>query len=116
MSLPLVSMGSVIQYSPATNLRRICYTISTDPGRVRGTVLARADLGEICHRAVSTTDLSELRCKSHDLPDSLIPALPSYGLTGLPASCAFSPMTLQKLSFGRNPYLVASPSTYTHIL
>ncbi|SPC65044.1 uncharacterized protein UHOD_11012 [Ustilago sp. UG-2017b] len=49
--------------------------------------------GEICNRAVSTTDLSELCCKSYDLPDSLIPALPSYELTDLPASCASSPMT-----------------------
>ncbi|SPC64815.1 uncharacterized protein UHOD_12118 [Ustilago sp. UG-2017b] len=54
---------------------------------------ARADLDEICNRAVSTTDLSELCCKSYDLPNSLIPALPSYELMDLPASCASSPMT-----------------------
>ena len=97
MSLPLVFAGSVIQSSPATILRRICYAISstTDPGRICGTVLACADLGKICHRAISTTDLSEFCCKSHDLPDSLIPVLPSYELTDLPTSCAFNPMTIR---------------------
>ncbi|SPC61035.1 uncharacterized protein UHOD_11222 [Ustilago sp. UG-2017b] len=66
---------------------------TTDLGGIRDINFARADLDEICSRAVSTTDLSELCCKSYDLPDSLIPALPSYELTDLPASCASSPMT-----------------------
>ncbi|SOV06563.1 uncharacterized protein UDID_17523 [Ustilago sp. UG-2017a] len=67
---------------------------TTNPGRTCNITLTRADLDEICNRAVPTTNLSELCCKSYDLPDSLIPALPSYELTDLPASCASSPMTL----------------------
>ncbi|SOV02896.1 uncharacterized protein UDID_18065 [Ustilago sp. UG-2017a] len=47
--------------------------LTADPGRIHDINFARTDLGEICHRAVSTTDLSELCCKSYDLPNSLIP-------------------------------------------
>ncbi|SPC62110.1 uncharacterized protein UHOD_12169 [Ustilago sp. UG-2017b] len=76
---------------------------TTDPSGIRNINFARADLGEICNRAVSTTDLSELCCKSYDLPDSLIPALSSYELTDLPASCASSPMTLTILPMPETP-------------
>ena len=67
---------------------------TTDLGRIRNINFAHANLGEICNRAVSTTDLSELCCKSYNLPSSLIPALPSYELMDLPASCASGPMTM----------------------
>ncbi|SOV04535.1 uncharacterized protein UDID_17118 [Ustilago sp. UG-2017a] len=67
--------------------------LTADPGGIHDINSTCADLGEICHRADSTTDLSELGCRSHDLPDSLIPALPSYELTDLLTSCASSPMT-----------------------
>ncbi|SPC60914.1 uncharacterized protein UHOD_11193 [Ustilago sp. UG-2017b] len=66
---------------------------TTDPGGIRDSTFTRTDLTEICHRADSTADLSELCRKSYNLPDPLIPALPSYESTGLPASCAFRPMT-----------------------
>ncbi|SYW74112.1 uncharacterized protein UHO2_00977 [Ustilago hordei] len=56
--------------------------------------MAHADLAGICPRAIPSTDLSELYCKFHDLPNSLIPALPSYDLPDLPAFCASRPMTL----------------------
>ncbi|SPC63743.1 uncharacterized protein UHOD_11316 [Ustilago sp. UG-2017b] len=74
------------------------------PEWIRDINFARADLDEICNRAVSTTDLSELCCKSYDLPDSLIPALPSYELMDLPASCASSPMTLTSCASGPMTY------------
>ncbi|SPC63777.1 uncharacterized protein UHOD_11331 [Ustilago sp. UG-2017b] len=79
----------------ATDLRGIRHTImsTTDPGGIRDPPFTCTDLTEICHRADSTADLGELCCKSYDLPDPLIPALPSYESTGLPASCAFRPMT-----------------------
>ncbi|SPC63778.1 uncharacterized protein UHOD_11332 [Ustilago sp. UG-2017b] len=78
-----------------TDLCGFCHIVSstTDLGKIRDINFARANLGEICNRAVSTTDLSELCCKSYDLPDSLIPALPSYELMDLPTSCTSSPMT-----------------------
>ncbi|SPC64909.1 uncharacterized protein UHOD_12301 [Ustilago sp. UG-2017b] len=87
-----------------TDLRGICHMVSstTDLGEIRDINFTRADLGEICNRAVSTTDLSELCCKSYDLPDSLIPALPSYESTDLPASCASSPMTHHQLASSAN--------------
>ncbi|CCF52688.1 hypothetical protein NDA11_000222 [Ustilago hordei] len=67
--------------------------LTADPGRIHDITFTHADVDEICHRAVSTTDLSELYCKPYNLPDSLIPALPSYESMGLPASCTFRPMT-----------------------
>ncbi|SOV03068.1 uncharacterized protein UDID_18318 [Ustilago sp. UG-2017a] len=42
---------------------------------------------------MSTTDFTDYFCKSRDLSVSSIPALPSYELTVLPASCALRPMT-----------------------
>ncbi|SPC65774.1 uncharacterized protein UHOD_11121 [Ustilago sp. UG-2017b] len=66
---------------------------TTDPDRIRDTTFTRTDLTEICHRADSTTDLGELCRNSYNLPDSLISAFPSYEPMGLPASCAFRPMT-----------------------
>ncbi|SPC60839.1 uncharacterized protein UHOD_11169 [Ustilago sp. UG-2017b] len=66
---------------------------TTDPGGIRDSTFTCTDLTEICHRADSTEDLGELCCKSYNLPDPLIPALPSYESMGLPASCAFRPMT-----------------------
>lgn len=79
-----------------TDLYGICYMTSptTDLSRIHDTILVHTDLTEICHRADSTADLGEFCCKSYVLPDPLIPALPSYELAGLPASCAFRPMTL----------------------
>ncbi|SOV05723.1 uncharacterized protein UDID_18503 [Ustilago sp. UG-2017a] len=65
----------------------------TDPSGICDTIFACTDLGEICNRAVSTTDHREFCCKSYDLPDSLIPVLPSYELMGLLTSCASRPMT-----------------------
>ncbi|SOV04980.1 uncharacterized protein UDID_17816 [Ustilago sp. UG-2017a] len=50
-------------------------------------------------KADSTADLSELCCKSCNLPDPLIPVLPSYESTGLPASCAFRPMTERRAEY-----------------
>ncbi|CCF49966.1 hypothetical protein NDA11_007553 [Ustilago hordei] len=79
----------------AIDLCRICHMIlcTADSGRIHDTIMAHANLAGICSRTVSPTDLSELYCKSHNLPDSLIPVLPSYDLTDLPASCASRPMT-----------------------
>ena len=54
--------------------------LTTDPGGIRDIDIVHADLDEICHRTVSTTDLTEFFCNSLDLPDSSIPALPSYEL------------------------------------
>ena len=78
-----------------TDLRGIYYTTSptTDLIRIRDIILVCTDLTEICHRADSTADLGKFCCKSYNLPDPLIPALPSYELAGLPASCALRPMT-----------------------
>ncbi|KAJ1023657.1 hypothetical protein NDA18_004643 [Ustilago nuda] len=66
----------------ATDLHRICHTISlaADSGGIRDIDDARADSAVICHRADSTADLGELCRSSYDLPDSTIPALPSYEL------------------------------------
>ncbi|SOV02006.1 uncharacterized protein UDID_18932 [Ustilago sp. UG-2017a] len=68
----------------ATDLRRVCHVImlTAEPGGIRdiNSTHANLDLGELC-------------CNSYHLPDSLIPVLPSYDSTGLPASCAFRPMT-----------------------
>ena len=79
----------------ATDLHGICYMISstTDLGGIHDTILVHADLDGICHRTASTTDLNELCCKSHDLPNSVIPVLPSYELTDLLTSCTSRPMT-----------------------
>ena len=68
--------------------------LTADSGGICDINIACADLDEICHSTVPTTDLNEFCCKSHNLPDPSIPALPSYELTGLPASCAFRPMTV----------------------
>ncbi|CCF49979.1 hypothetical protein NDA11_002968 [Ustilago hordei] len=96
----------------ATDLHRICHTIitTTDPGGIRGTSFihtylseichradSKADLSEICHRADSKADLSELCHKPHNLPDPLIPALPSYEPMDPPTSCASRPMTVSWL-------------------
>ncbi|SOV05547.1 uncharacterized protein UDID_18452 [Ustilago sp. UG-2017a] len=83
---------------------------TTDPGGIRDSTFTHTDLTEICHRADSTADLSELCCKSYNLPDPLIPALPSYESTGLPASCAFRPMTRDCTTAfsGRDLLLVAA--------
>ncbi|SPC63715.1 uncharacterized protein UHOD_11306 [Ustilago sp. UG-2017b] len=77
----------------ATDLCGIRHTIMliADPGGICDIIFARADLDEICYRAISTTDLGELYCKPYNLPDPLIPALPSYELTDLPTSCASTP-------------------------
>ncbi|SOV01449.1 uncharacterized protein UDID_17661 [Ustilago sp. UG-2017a] len=85
----------------ATYICGIRHTImsTTDPGGIRDSPFTRTDLTEICHRADSTADLGELCHKSYNLPDPLIPALPSYEPTGLPASCAFRPMTLLSSCF-----------------
>ncbi|SOV07549.1 uncharacterized protein UDID_19214 [Ustilago sp. UG-2017a] len=66
---------------------------TTDPGRICDPPFTCTDLTKICHRANSTADLGELCHKSYNLPNPLIPALPSYESTGLPASCTFRPMT-----------------------
>ncbi|SPC64104.1 uncharacterized protein UHOD_11402 [Ustilago sp. UG-2017b] len=55
---------------------------TTDPGGIRDSTFTRTDLTEICHRADSTDDLGELCRKSYNLPNPLIPALPSYESTG----------------------------------
>ena len=67
--------------------------LTADSGRICDINVTCADLDEICHRTIPTTDLNEFCCKSHNLPDPSIPALPSYELTGLSASCASRPMT-----------------------
>ena len=79
----------------AIELCRTCRMIqcTADSGVICDTLIACTNLGEICLRAASPTDLGGLYCKSYDLPDSSIPALPSYDLTDLPASCASCPMT-----------------------
>ena len=65
-----------------TDLCGICHTISlaADSGGIRDIDDAHADFAAICHRADSTSNLSELCCSSYDLPNSTIPALPSYEL------------------------------------
>ncbi|SOV02887.1 uncharacterized protein UDID_18062 [Ustilago sp. UG-2017a] len=73
----------------ATDLRGICPKVSlvADSGGIRDIDDARADFAGVCHRADSTADLGELCRSSYDLPDSTIPALPSYHI-GLPSLCA----------------------------
>ncbi|SYW81846.1 uncharacterized protein UHO2_00351 [Ustilago hordei] len=82
----------------AIDLCGICLMIlcTADSGGICDTIMACADLARICPRTVLPTDLSELYCKSHDLPNSSIPALPSYDLTDLPVFCASRPMTLDR--------------------
>ena len=78
-----------------TDLNEICHTIiiTADSGKICDIEFVRADPNEICHRTGSTTDSAEFFCKSTDPPDPSIPVLPSYELSGLPASCAVKPMT-----------------------
>ncbi|SOV06258.1 uncharacterized protein UDID_19493 [Ustilago sp. UG-2017a] len=77
------------------------HDLFTDSGGIRDINIVHADLDEICHRTVSTTNFTDYFCKSHDLFDFSIPVLPSYELTVLPASCTLRPMThrtIKKLS------------------
>ena len=75
------------------NLHKICNTslFTTDPSKAHGTIIAHANLGQICHRAFSFTDLSDLYCSSHDWPDPLIPVLPVMGLDAQEAGEAPDP-------------------------
>ena len=77
------------------DLRGICHMIvlAADSGGIRDIDDVHTDFAEICHRPDFIADLSELCRKSYDPPDNTIPALPSYELTALHASCAHCPMT-----------------------
>ncbi|CCF49988.1 hypothetical protein NDA11_005787 [Ustilago hordei] len=82
--LPSTGNGSLVCISPEP---------LSDSGKICDIEFVHADPNEICHRTGSTTDFTEFFCKSTNPPDPLIPVLPSYELSGLPASCATKPMT-----------------------
>ncbi|SOV08073.1 uncharacterized protein UDID_17276 [Ustilago sp. UG-2017a] len=84
---------------------------TTVPGGICDPPFTCTDLTEICHRANPTAGLSELCRKPNNLPDPLIPVLPSYESTGLPASCAFRPMTRLSRSLEWKAVVHCSPGS-----
>ncbi|KAJ1602715.1 hypothetical protein NDA14_000354 [Ustilago hordei] len=63
------------------------FSLAADSGGIRDIDNAHANFAVVCHRADSTADLSELCRNSYGLPNSMIPALPSYELRSFLVLC-----------------------------